>query len=65
MGYKSTILKHAGKISNEQAVKKAELEFGKFHRAQLAGPSQVEKDFDAAVKELIKLPAPSRKKSKP
>jgi hypothetical protein len=56
------ILKHAGKISHEQAVQKAELEFEKFHRTQLAAPSQVEKDFDAAVKELKKLPAPKRKK---
>jgi hypothetical protein len=58
------ILKHAGKISHEQAARKAELEFEKFHRTQLAEPSQVEKDFDAAVKELKKLPAPSRKKKK-
>jgi hypothetical protein len=58
------ILKHAGRISHEQAVRKAEVEFEKFHRAQLAEPSQVEKDFDAAVKELKKLPAPSRKKKK-
>ncbi|HEX7577520.1 MAG TPA: virulence RhuM family protein [Verrucomicrobiae bacterium] len=58
------ILTHAGKISHEQAARKAELEFEKFHRAQLAEPSQVEKDFDAAVKALKKLPAPSRKKKK-
>jgi hypothetical protein len=58
------ILKHAGKISHEQAAQKAELEFEKFHQAQLAAPSQVEKDFEAAVKELKKLPAPSRKKKK-
>jgi hypothetical protein len=58
------ILKHAGKISHEQAVRKAELEFEKFHRAQLAAPSRVEKDFEAAVKELKKLSAPSGKKSK-
>jgi hypothetical protein len=49
------ILKHSGKISHEQAARKAELEFEKFHRAQLAEPSQVEKDFDEAIK---KLPAP-------
>jgi hypothetical protein len=49
------ILKHAGKISHEQAARKAELEFEKFHRAQLVEPSQVEKDFDEAIK---KLPAP-------
>jgi hypothetical protein len=59
------ILQHAGKISHEQAAQKAELEFEKFHRPQLALPSQVEQDFDAAVKELKKLPGPSRKKKKP
>ena len=59
------ILKNAGKISHEQAVQKAELEFEKFHRTQLALPSQVEKDFDAAVKALKKLPAPGRKKKQP
>ena len=59
------ILQHAGKISHEQAVQKAELEFEKFHRPQLALPSQVEQDFDAAVKELKKLPGPRGKKKKP
>jgi hypothetical protein len=58
------LLTHAGRISHEQAARKAELEFEKFHRAQLAEPSQVEKDFEAAVKGLKKLPAPSRKKKK-
>ena len=58
------ILKHAREISHEQAARKAELEFEKFHSAQLAEPSQVEKDFDEAIK---KLPAsepmkPARKK---
>jgi hypothetical protein len=58
------ILKHAGKISHEQAVQKAELEFEKFHRAAIAAPSQVEKDFDAAVKALKTLSSPKRKKTK-
>jgi hypothetical protein len=58
------ILKHAGKISHEQAMQKAELEFEKFHRAELAAPSQVEKDFDAAVKALKTLSSPKRKKTK-
>ncbi len=58
------ILKHAGRISHEQAVRKAEGEFERFHRAQLAEPSQAEKDFEAAVKELEKFPAPRRKKRK-
>jgi hypothetical protein len=58
------ILIHAGKISHEQAARKAELEFEKFHRAQLAEPSQVEKDFDEAIKKLPapKLAKPARKK---
>jgi len=58
------ILKHAGKISHEQAARKAELEFEKFHRAQLAEPSQVEKDFDEAIKKLpVPKPVkPARKK---
>jgi hypothetical protein len=58
------ILTHAGRISHEQAVLKAELEFERFHRAQLAQPSQVEKDFDEAVREMKNLPAPNRKKKK-
>ena len=59
------ILDHAGKISHEQAARKAELEFEKFHRAQLAAPSQVEQDFDAVVKKLKRLPSPQRRKRKP
>ena len=46
------ILKHAGKISHEQAARKAELEFER-HRALHANePSQAEKDFDEAIKKL-------------
>jgi hypothetical protein len=49
------ILTYAGKISHEQAVQKAELEFER-HRALHANePSQVEKDFEDAIK---KLPTP-------
>jgi hypothetical protein len=58
------ILQHAGKISHEQAAQKAELEFEKFHRAQLAEPSPVEKDFDAAVKALKKVSTPKGKKKR-
>ena len=50
---------------HEQALRKAEQEFEKFHLAELAAPSQVEKDFEAAVKELKELPPPGRKKKKP
>ncbi len=48
------ILTHAGKISHEEAVKKAELKFEKYRQQQLNAPSQVEKDFEAAVKQLPK-----------
>jgi hypothetical protein len=58
------ILKHAGKISHEEAMRKAELEFEKFHHAQIQETSQVERDFEAAVKGLKKLPRPSRKKTR-
>ncbi len=59
------ILTHAGKISHEQALQKAELEFDAYHRAQLTEPSPVEIDFEAAVKQLPKAPAPKRKKKTP
>ncbi len=59
------ILTNAGKISHEQAVAKAELEFEKHRRAQLDLPSQVEQDFDAAVKDLKNLTAAGQRKKKP
>ena len=46
------ILTHAGRISHEQAIRKAEMEYEKFHRANLALPSKAELDFDSAMKEL-------------
>lgn len=51
------ILTHAGTISHEDALSKAELEFEKYRQQQLAQPSQVEKDFEKAV---IKLPKPKK-----
>ena len=54
------ILQHAGKISHEEALQKAELEFEKYRASRLAQTSRVERDFEDAVK---KLPAkPPRKK---
>jgi len=49
------LLDHAGKVSHESALAKAEAEYEKFHRLEDAKPSQVQKDFEAAIK---KLPAP-------
>jgi len=54
------ILTHAGTISHEQALRKAELEFEKFRVLQLAQPSSVEKDFEAAVKKLPKPRKPGK-----
>jgi hypothetical protein len=60
------ILTHAGLISHEQAVRKAELEYDQYRRTELAQPSKVELDFEAAVQELKKLPAPpTTRKKKP
>jgi type I restriction enzyme S subunit len=44
-------------IPVEEAVRKAEQEFEKYRQRQLAEPSQVEKDFEKAVK---KLPKPKK-----
>ena len=54
------ILTHAGKISHEQALRKAEREFEKFRALELAQPSQVEKDFETAVKTLPQINKPQR-----
>ncbi len=48
------ILTHAGAISHEEALHKAEVEYEKYRSTLLAEPSQVEKDFDEAVKKLPK-----------
>lgn len=54
------ILSHAGTISHKQALRKAELEFEKFRQLQLEEPSQVEKDFDEAVRKLPKPRKPRK-----
>jgi hypothetical protein len=54
------ILTHAGTISHEQALRKAELEFEKFRALQLVQPSPVEEDFGAAVKKLPKPRKPGK-----
>jgi hypothetical protein len=54
------ILTHAGTFSHEQALRSAELEFEKFRVVQLAQPSPVEKDFEAAVKKLPKPAKPGK-----
>lgn len=54
------ILTHAGRISHEMALAKAESEYEKFRKLEAAKPSVAEKDFEEAIK---KLPAPKPVKS--
>jgi hypothetical protein len=43
------LLDHAGKVSHEVAVTKAEPEYEKFRRLEDAKPSLAEKDFEESV----------------
>ncbi len=43
------ILTHAGRVSNDAALKKAHLEYEKFRQAQLMKPSAVEQHFTEAI----------------
>lgn len=52
-----SVLSHAGKVSHEKALRKAEAEFEKFRLSQLNEASRVERDFEKAMK---KLPAPAK-----
>jgi hypothetical protein len=64
------ILRHAGRVSHEDAVAKAELEYDRFSEARVALPTAVETHFDEAVREVKRLekapPAPTtpRKRTK-
>jgi hypothetical protein len=59
------LLDHAGKISVETAKQKAEMEYERYRVLLDAQPRAVDVAFEKAVKELKKMPAPSRKKKKP
>ncbi len=59
------ILTHAGQVSHENALLRAEIEYQKFEQKRLAEPTQAEKDFEIAVKKLKKLKAPGRGAKKP
>jgi len=54
------ILTHAGKISHEQALTKAQLEYEKHRTMQINLTSPVEADFEKAIKQLPK-PAPKKR----
>ena len=59
------ILTHAGKVSHEKALAKAEAEFEKYRALEAARPSPVEKDFAAAVEQLKQLENKAKRKKKP
>jgi hypothetical protein len=49
------ILRHAGKISHDDAVAKAELEYERFAGARAALPAPVEKHFEQAIRDVKRL----------
>jgi hypothetical protein len=53
------LLTHAGTISHEQALSKAETEYERYHSLRLNEPSPIEKHFEEALK---KLPKPKQGK---
>ena len=60
------ILTHAGKISHEQAVEKAEIEFEKYRQAQAALPQPVDQHFEQTLESLNRIeqqktPKPTKK----
>ena len=61
------ILKHAGKISHEQAVEKAEIEFERYRHAQTALPQPVDQHFEQGLNELKQIEqqkTPCRRRSR-
>jgi hypothetical protein len=49
------ILQHAGRVSHGDAVAKAELEYDRFSARRAAMPSNAEKHFEDAVREVKQL----------
>jgi hypothetical protein len=58
------LLTHAGAISHEQALARAQIEYEKHRVLQINQPSPVEKHFDQAVKKLPKSGTGSREDAK-
>ena len=49
------ILQHAGTVSHDNAVAKAELEFGLFSAQRASAPSPAEKHFEDAIRKVKSL----------
>ena len=58
------ILSHAGKISHNKALLKAHEEYGKFRKTQLTQPTEVEKHFIEAEKQLKQIEAAAKQKGR-
>lgn len=54
------ILAHAGSVSHDAAVSKAESEYDRFKQISAGDPQPVDDDFDRAAKTLTKLPKPKK-----
>jgi hypothetical protein len=59
------VLDHAGRVSQEQAKVKAEVEYEKFHHARINAESEVERAFAAASKRIEQTVKPAKKPSAP
>jgi hypothetical protein len=59
------ILTHAGKVSHDKAMEKAEREYTKYRALEDAKPSPVEVDFEAAVQKVKQLQAAPKAKKTP
>ncbi len=58
------ILKHSGKVSHEEALQKARLEYDKWQQEQLTHPTEAEKHFVEVVEEVKQLERKSPKRKK-
>jgi len=59
------ILTHAGSVSHEQALAKAEAEFEKYRALAAAQPGPGEKDFAAALEQVKQLKNQVKRKKQP
>ena len=59
------ILTHAGKISHDAALAKADSEYEKYRELEAAQPSRGEKDFEAAIAQVKQIESAKPRKKRP
>ncbi|MHB1036472.1 MAG: RhuM family protein [Pirellulales bacterium] len=59
------ILTHAGKVSHDEALAKAEIEFAKYRQARSALPQPVDRHFDETLDELKRIEHEKEEKARP